>query len=69
MSDEFGHRLMKARHKAGLSIAELSERSKVRKSCIYAYEAGRVEPKFAFAAALAKVLAVSLDYFAQGEVK
>lgn len=69
MSIEFGKHMNTIRCVRGLSMNELAQRTHIRKNCLYAYEAGKHEPKISFAAAIAEVLDVSLDYLIRGVKK
>lgn len=66
MNEDFQHRLVKARSGHGWSQAELAEVSGIAPAQISRYEQGRSRPRTEVIAKLAKALAVSFEWLAEG---
>lgn len=69
MSKQFGERLTQIRQARHMTVREVARRTGIHKDTIANYENNRREPTLSFAVAVARVLEVSLDYLAMGEVK
>ena len=65
----FCERLKDARHNAGLSQRELSEKVNISRESVKAYEGGWQIPTFTIVVKMAATLKVSLDYLAFGRDK